>query len=84
MLFNAQTNMNMKKSVEANTKLNVKMNAKLKSNTTLQMGNSRNYCALAAKQLSNVWMCSGPCLVMSTAEAHLLTVSGDRDEQCKW
>jgi hypothetical protein len=41
--FNAQTNMNMKKSIELNLKLNMKMNgkkiAKMKLNTMLHMGN---------------------------------------------
>jgi hypothetical protein len=86
--FNVQTDMNMKKSIEANTKLNMKMNVrknvKMKLNTMLRMGNSRCCCALAVKQLSNVWLCAGPYLVMNTAEAHLHTVSGARDEQCKW
>jgi hypothetical protein len=36
--------------------------------------NSRCCCALAAKRLSNMWLCAGPYLVLSTAEAHLLTV----------
>jgi hypothetical protein len=86
--FNVQTNMNMNKSISADAKLNMKMNvrknAKMMLNMMLQMGNSRYCCDLAAKQLSNVWLCAGPYLVMSTAEAHILTVSGDGDEQCKW
>jgi hypothetical protein len=48
------------------------------------MGNSKYCCALAAKRLSTVWPCAGPYLVMSTAEAHLLTVSGERDRQSRW
>jgi hypothetical protein len=88
LTFNVQTNINMRKRFEANTKLGMKMNvektAKMKLNTMLQMGNSRYCCALAAKQSLNVWLCAGPYSMMSTAEAHLLTVSGDRDERCKW
>jgi hypothetical protein len=49
-----------------------------------EMENSRYCCALAAKRLSSMWLCAGPYLVMSTAEAHLLTVSGDRDQQRRW
>jgi hypothetical protein len=45
-------------------------------------GESRYCCALAAKRLSNVLLCAGSCLVMSTAKAHLLTISGARDQQC--
>jgi hypothetical protein len=82
--FNVQTNVKMKKSIEGNTKLYVKMNDKMKLNTMVHMGNIRYCCALAAEQLSNVRLCASPYLVMSTAEAYLLTVSGDRDEQCKW
>jgi hypothetical protein len=49
-----------------------------------EMGNSRCCCALAAKRLLSMWLCAGPYLVMSTAEAHLLTVSEDRDRQSRW
>jgi hypothetical protein len=38
----------------------------------------------AAKRLSNGWLCADQCLVMMTAEGHLPTVSGGRDQQCKW
>jgi hypothetical protein len=48
-----------------------------------EMGNSMYCCALAAKRLSSMWLCADPYLVMSTAEAHLRTVSGDRDQQCR-
>jgi hypothetical protein len=76
--------MNMKKSIEANTKLNMKMNAKMKLNKMLQVGISRCCRALATEQSLNVWLWAGPYLAMSTAEAHLRTVSGARDELCKW
>jgi hypothetical protein len=49
-----------------------------------EMGNSGCCCALVAKRLSSMWLCAGPYFVMSTTEAHLLTISGDRDRQCRW
>jgi hypothetical protein len=50
------------------------------------MGNSRICSALAAKRLSSMWLCAGPDLVMSTAEEHLLKVSGDEigNADCKF
>jgi hypothetical protein len=85
--LNVPTTFNVRQRIEANTKSNMKMyvkkNAKVKPNTILQMGDCVYCYALAARQLSNVWWCPGPNLVMSCDEAHLLTVSGDRDEQCK-
>jgi hypothetical protein len=73
MKINAMTNVNM----NMNQKANMSMNLKSKVNMN---EHSRCCCVMAAKRLSGMWFYAGLYFVMSTAEAHLLAVSGDRDD----
>jgi hypothetical protein len=49
------------------------------------MNENRICCpALAAKRLSSMMLGAYTDLVMGPANAYLLTVPGDRDQQCGW
>jgi hypothetical protein len=72
-------NMNIHMKINAMTNVNMNMKMNLKSKVNINK-HARCSCVMAAKQLSGMCLCAGPYLVMRTAEAHLLTVSGDREE----
>jgi hypothetical protein len=80
MMVNMNINMKIN-AVNMNQKANMRMNLKSKDNMN---DHSRSRYAMVAKRLSGTWLCAVPYLVMSTAEVHLLTVSGDREEQREW
>jgi hypothetical protein len=87
---NTKTNLKMMVNMNLNMKLNAmtKVNMNMKQKTNMRMNlkskvnmneHSRCSCAMVAKRLSGMWLCAGPHVVMTTAEAHLLTISGDRE-----
>jgi hypothetical protein len=93
MKMNVNPKTNMSTGMKINVNMNLDMNVAVmrrkmqivgplvgRKHGAAEAENSRCCCALAAKRLSIMWRCTGSHLVMSTAEAHLLSVSGCKDQ----